>query len=39
MAEDTKKQEQLVETTDCLEAISTLKFNKNLFFFIILICL
>jgi len=39
MAEDAKKQDQLIETTDCLEAISTLKFNKNLFFFIILLCL
>ncbi len=39
MAEDAKKQDQLIETTDCLEAVGTLKFNKNLFFFIILFCL
>ncbi|MGA2915674.1 MAG: hypothetical protein ABSE89_06580 [Sedimentisphaerales bacterium] len=39
MAEDAKKQDQLIETTDCLEAIGTLKTNKNLFFFIILLCL
>lgn len=39
MAEDAKKQDQLIETTDCLEAIGTLKFNKNLFFFIIFFCL
>lgn len=39
MAEDAKRQNQLIETTDCLEAIGTLKNNKNLFFFIILICL
>ena len=39
MTEDAKKQEQLLETTDCLEAVGTLKFNKNLFFFIIFFCL
>lgn len=39
MAEEIKKQDQLLETTDCLEAIGTLKSSKNLFFFIILLCL
>ena len=39
MAEDAKKQDQLIETTDCLEAIGTLKNNKNLFFFIVFLCL
>jgi hypothetical protein len=39
MTEDAKKQDQLLETTDCLEAVGTLKFNKNLFFFIIFFCL
>jgi hypothetical protein len=39
MSEDGKKQEQLLETTDCLEAIGTLKSNKNLFFFVCFICL
>jgi hypothetical protein len=39
MAEDAKKQDQLIETTDCLEAIGSLKNNKNLFFFIIFLCL
>lgn len=39
MTEDAKKQDQLLETTDCLEAIGTLKSNKNLFFFVCLICL
>lgn len=39
MADDAKKQDQLLETTDCLEAISTLKSTKNLFFFICLVCL
>ncbi len=39
MADDVKKQEQLLETTDCLEAIGTLKSNKNLFFFVSLLCL
>lgn len=39
MAEEIKKQEQLLETTDCLEAIGTLKSGKNLFFFIIFLCL
>jgi hypothetical protein len=39
MAEDAKRQDQLLETTDCLEAVGTLKFNKNLFFFIIFFCL
>ncbi|MFA6186590.1 MAG: hypothetical protein WC770_05185 [Phycisphaerae bacterium] len=39
MAEEIKKQDQLLETTDCLEAIGTLKSSKNLFFFIIFLCL
>ncbi|MFA5292626.1 MAG: hypothetical protein WC496_06275 [Phycisphaerae bacterium] len=39
MTEDSKKQDQLLETTDCLEAIGTLKSFKNLFFFICLLCL
>ena len=39
MTDDAKKQDQLLETTDCLEAIGTLKSNKNLFFFLCLICL
>jgi hypothetical protein len=39
MAEELKKQDQLLETTDCLEAIGTLKSSKNLFFFIIFLCL
>jgi len=39
MTEDAKKQDQLLETTDCLEAVGTLKFNKNLFFTIIFFCL
>lgn len=40
MAEESaKKQDQLLETTDCLEAIGTLKSNKNLFFFVCLFCL
>ncbi|MCE5339628.1 MAG: hypothetical protein LLF92_00685 [Planctomycetaceae bacterium] len=39
MSEDGKKQDQLLETTDCLEAIGTLKSNKNLFFFVCFICL
>lgn len=39
MTEDAKKQDQLLETTDCLEAIGTLKSCKNLFFFVCLICL
>jgi hypothetical protein len=39
MAEENKKQEQLLETTDCLEAIGTLKSGKNFFFFIIFLCL
>jgi hypothetical protein len=39
MTDDAKKQDQLLETTDCLEAIGTLKSNKNLFFFICFICL
>lgn len=38
MAEE-KKQDQLLETTDCLEAIGTLKSAKNSFFFISLFCL
>ncbi|MEN6384682.1 MAG: hypothetical protein ABFD79_05750 [Phycisphaerales bacterium] len=39
MSDEGKKQDLLLETTDCLEAIGTLKSNKNLFFFICLICL
>lgn len=39
MAEDAKKQEQLIETTDCLEAIGTLKSNKNFFFLVCFLCL
>jgi hypothetical protein len=39
MAEDTKKQDQLIETTDCLEAIGTLKSNKNFFFLVCFLCL
>jgi hypothetical protein len=39
MADESKKQDQLLETTDCLEAVGTLKFNKNLFFFINFLCL
>jgi hypothetical protein len=39
MTDDGKKQDQLLETTDCLEAIGTLKSNKNLFFFVCLLCL
>jgi len=39
MSEDGKKQDQLLETTDCLEAIGTLKSNKNLFFFVCFISL
>ena len=39
MTEDSKKQDLLLETTDCLEAIGTLKSNKNLHFFICLLCL
>ncbi len=39
MADDAKKQDQLLETTDCLEAIGTLKSNKNFFFFVNLLCL
>ncbi len=39
MTEDSKKQDQLLETTDCLEAIGTLKSSKNFFFFISFICL
>lgn len=39
MIEESKKQDALLETTDCLEAISTLKSNKNFFFFICLLCL
>jgi hypothetical protein len=39
MAEEIKKNDQLLETTDCLEAIGTLRSSKNLFFFIIFLCL
>jgi hypothetical protein len=46
MAEDAKKpastrgeQDQLVDTTDCLEAIGTLKSNKNFFFAVCFLCL
>ncbi len=39
MTDDSKKQDVLLETTDCLEAIGTLKSNKNFFFFICLFCL
>ncbi|MGB8227025.1 MAG: hypothetical protein WCE45_09230 [Sedimentisphaerales bacterium] len=39
MAEDAKKQDQLIETTDCLEAIGTLKNNKNFFFLVCFLCL
>jgi hypothetical protein len=39
MTEDSKKQDQLLETTDCLEALGTLKSNKNFFFVICFICL
>ncbi|HAL44748.1 MAG: hypothetical protein A2Y12_00755 [Planctomycetes bacterium GWF2_42_9] len=39
MTDEGKKQDQLLETTDCLEAIGTLKSNKNLFFFVCLLCL
>ncbi|PKL51060.1 MAG: hypothetical protein CVV39_00505 [Planctomycetes bacterium HGW-Planctomycetes-1] len=39
MADESKRQDQLLETTDCLEAIGTLKNAKNLFFFISFICL
>ncbi|MCX5632934.1 MAG: hypothetical protein NTW93_04565 [Phycisphaerae bacterium] len=39
MAEDAKKQDQLIETTDCLEAIGTLKSNKNFFFLVCFLCL
>ncbi len=39
MAEESKKQDQLLETTDCLEAVGTLKSSKNFFFFISFICL
>jgi len=39
MAEDAKKQDQLLETTDCLEAIGTLKSSKNFFFVICCLCL
>ena len=39
MAEESKKQDQLLETTDCLEAIGTLKSSKNFFFFISFFCL
>lgn len=39
MTEDSKKQDMLLETTDCLEAIGTLKSNKNFFFVICFICL
>jgi hypothetical protein len=39
MAEDARKQDQLIETTDCLEAIGTLKSNKNFFFLVCFLCL
>jgi hypothetical protein len=39
MAEESRKQDQLLETTDCLEAVSTLKFYKNFFFLVIFLCL
>jgi hypothetical protein len=39
MAEESKKQDQLLETTDCLEAVGTLKSSKNFFFFISFFCL
>jgi hypothetical protein len=39
MADESKRQDQLLETTDCLEAIGTLKNAKNLFFFVSFICL
>jgi hypothetical protein len=39
MADDAKKQDQLLETTDCLEAIGTLKSSKNFFFFVSFLCL
>jgi len=39
MAEESKKQDQLLETTDCLEAIGTLKSAKNGFFLLSLLCM
>ncbi len=39
MKEESTKQDKLLEATDYLEAVSTLKAMKNLFFFIILIFL
>jgi hypothetical protein len=39
MTEDSKKQDMLLETTDSLEAIATLKSNKNFFFIVCFICL
>ena len=39
MKEELSKQDALLETTDSLEAVSTLKAMKNLFFFIIIIFL
>ena len=39
MAEESRKQDQLLETTDCLEAVGTLKSSKNFFFFISFFCL
>jgi hypothetical protein len=39
MTEENRKQDQLLDTTDCLEAIGTLKSIKNLFFFVSFLCL
>jgi hypothetical protein len=39
MDEQSKKDDKLLETTDCLEAIGTLKSNKNFFFFVSFLCL
>ncbi|MDD5133982.1 MAG: hypothetical protein PHP01_01055 [Phycisphaerae bacterium] len=39
MTEENKKQDKLLDTTDCLEAVGTLKSIKNLFFFVSFLCL
>ncbi len=39
MNEQEKTHEELLDTTDCLEAVGVFKSMKNLFFFITLICL
>jgi len=39
MSELLKKDDKLLETTDCLEAVGTLRSIKNIFFMVIFLCL